>query len=54
MRIIQDKIINLHKGISPMEASYRHLPINHFHGGLQKVKGKVDGFTELIRETMVN
>jgi hypothetical protein len=28
-----------------------HLPINHFHGGLQKVKGKVDGFTELIRET---
>ena len=28
-----------------MEASYGHLPITPFHGGLQKVKRKVDGFT---------
>jgi len=34
-----------------LEASYRHLPITPFHGGLQKVKGKVDWFTELIIET---
>jgi hypothetical protein len=26
----------------------------HFHGGLREVKGKVDGFTELIRETTVD
>ena len=30
-----------------MEASYGHLPITPFHGGLREVKGKVDGFTEL-------
>jgi hypothetical protein len=35
------------KGCPLMEAKYWHLPINRFHGGLQKVKGKVDGFTEL-------
>jgi hypothetical protein len=29
-----------------MEAKYRHLPVTPFHGELQKVKGKVDGFTE--------
>jgi len=38
----------------PLEAKYRHLPITPFHGGLQKVKGKVDGFTELRRGTMIN
>jgi hypothetical protein len=38
----------------PLEAKYRHLPITPFHGGLQKVKGKVDGFTELIRETTLD
>jgi hypothetical protein len=37
------------KASSFLEAKYRHLPINHFHGGLQKVKRKVDGFTEQIR-----
>jgi len=26
---------------------YWHLLITPFHGGLQKVKGNVDGFTEL-------
>jgi hypothetical protein len=35
------------------KAKYRHLPITPFHGRLQKVKEKVDGFTELIRETTV-
>jgi hypothetical protein len=30
-----------------LEAKYRHLPITPFHGGLQKVKGNVVGFTEL-------
>jgi len=30
-----------------LEAKYWHLPINHFHGGIQRVKGKVGGFTEL-------
>jgi len=39
---------------SLLEAPYRHLPITPFHGGLQKVKGKVDGFTELIRETTLS
>jgi len=38
----------------PLEAKYRHLPITPFHGGFQKVKGKVDGFTELRREKMIN
>jgi hypothetical protein len=33
--------------LTSMEAKYRHLPITPFHGGLQKVEGKVDGFTEL-------
>jgi hypothetical protein len=33
--------------VIPLEASYWHLLITPFHGGLQKVKGKVDGFTEL-------
>jgi len=39
---------------TPLEALYRHLPKTPFHGGLQRVKGKVDRFTELIRETMIN
>jgi hypothetical protein len=30
-----------------LEASYGHLPETPYHCGLQKVKGKVDGFTEL-------
>jgi hypothetical protein len=30
-----------------IEAKYRHFPIIPFHGGFLKVKGKVDGFTEL-------
>jgi hypothetical protein len=37
--------------IAPPKSSYRHLPITPFHGGLQKAKGKVDRFTERIRET---
>jgi hypothetical protein len=37
-----------------LEASYWHLLIIPFHGGLQKVRGKVDGFTELIREPTLN
>jgi hypothetical protein len=40
--------------VTSMEAKYRHFPINHFHGGLQKVRGKIDGFTELIREPTLN
>jgi hypothetical protein len=36
-----------------VEAPYWHLPIVPFHGELQKVKGKVDGFTEL-NERFVN
>jgi hypothetical protein len=40
--------------VTSMEAPYRHLPIIPFHGGLQKVKGKVDWFIELIRETTLN
>jgi len=36
-------------GQEGLEAKYRHLPINHFHNELQKVKGKVNEFTELIR-----
>jgi len=40
--------------VTSMEAKYRHFPINHFRGGFQQVKRKVDGFTELIREIMVN
>jgi len=37
-----------------MEAKYWHLLIIPFHGGLQKVRGKVDGFTERIREPTPN
>jgi hypothetical protein len=38
-----------------LRVHYEHLPITPFHGGLQQVKGKVDGFNELIREaTLVN
>jgi hypothetical protein len=33
--------------VTSTEAKYWHLPITPFHGGLQKVKWKVDGFTEL-------
>jgi hypothetical protein len=33
--------------LRPLEPSYWHLPVTPFHGELQKVKGKVDGFTEL-------
>jgi len=33
---------------------YWHLLINPFHGRLQKVEGKVDGFVEISRETMIS
>jgi hypothetical protein len=42
------------KALPFLEASYWHLLIIPFHGGLQKVRGKVDGFTELIREPTLN
>ena len=37
-----------------MEAKDWHLPVTPFHGGLQKIKGKVDGFTERIREATLD
>ncbi len=37
--------------LTSMEAKYRYLSIIPFHGGFLKVKGKVDGFTELKRES---
>jgi hypothetical protein len=40
--------------ITPPKSTYRRLPITPFHGGLQKAKGKVDGFTEQIRETTLD
>lgn len=53
-KLLASRIIDLLKHKSPqrgketsMEALYGHLPITPFHGGLQKVKGKVDEFTEL-------
>lgn len=38
----------------PLEGSYWHLPVTPFHEGLRKAKGKVNGFTERLRETMDN
>jgi len=35
------------KAVVFLEASHRHFLITPFHGGLQNVKGKVDGFNEL-------
>ena len=40
-------------GQEGLEAKYRHLPINHFHNELQKVKGKVNEFTELNEKRFV-
>jgi len=37
-----------------MKASHRHFLDTPFHGGLQEVKGKVDGFTERMGETTTN
>jgi uncharacterized membrane protein len=37
-----------------MQSLFQHLPVTPFYGGLRVVKGKVDGFTELIRETTVD
>jgi len=37
-----------------LEAKYRHLLINHHNNELQEAKGKVDGFVEISRETMIN
>ena len=33
---------------------YRHLPETPLHDGLREVKGKVDGFTERMGETMID
>jgi len=33
-----------------MEARYGQLPVTPFHGGLQKVEGEDDGFTEPIEK----
>jgi len=51
---IETKIQKPPKGYKnpALEASYRYFPVIPFHGGLQKVKGKVDGFTELRKETL--
>jgi hypothetical protein len=38
------QIMPSRRHIDSSRASYWHLPITPFHGGLQKVKGKVDGF----------
>lgn len=38
---------------NPLEANYWYLPINHFHNELPEVKGKVDGFVEISRETII-
>ena len=37
-----------------MEAKYWHLLINHHNNELQEVKGKVDGFAEISRETALD
>jgi len=39
---------------NPMEAKYWYLLINHSKNELQEVKGEVDGFVEISRETIVN
>jgi len=39
------------EAITLWRLKYWHLPINHFHNELLKVKGKVDGFVEISRET---
>jgi len=39
---------------NPMEAKYRYLLINHHNNELQEVKGKVDGFAEISRETALD
>jgi len=36
---------------NPLKAKYWHLLINHFNNELQEVKGNVDGFAEISRET---
>ena len=40
--------------VTSTEAKHGHLPVTPLHVGLQNIKGEVDGFTELIRETMIN
>jgi len=42
------------EAITPWRLKYWYLLINHFNNELQEVKGKVDGFVELRRETMIN
>jgi hypothetical protein len=38
--------------VTSMEAKYWYLLINHFNNELQEVKGYVDGFAEISRETI--
>jgi hypothetical protein len=40
--------------ITHWRLKYWHLLINHFKNELQEVKGKVNGFAEISRETMIN
>jgi len=41
------------EAITPWRLKYWHLLINHFSNELQEVKGKVDRFAEIIRETIL-
>ena len=42
------------EAITLWRLKYWYLPINHFKNELQEVKGNVDEFVEISRETMIN